>query len=44
MNAPPVTPHNSPAASGNDQRIFEIFLDNVARWERGEPLVNEAGK
>jgi phosphoglycerate dehydrogenase-like enzyme len=36
-----VTPHNSPAASGNDQRVMEIFLDNLARWQRGEALVNE---
>jgi D-2-hydroxyacid dehydrogenase (NADP+) len=36
-----VTPHNSSAASGNEQRILEIFLDNLARWQRGAPLVNE---
>lgn len=35
-----VTPHNSPAASGNDRRVFEIFLTNLGRWQRGEPLVN----
>lgn len=36
-----VTPHNSSAASGNDERVLEIFLDNLARWHRGAPLVNE---
>ena len=39
-----VTPHNSPAASGNDHRVLEIFLDNLGRWQRGEALVNEVGK
>ena len=36
-----VTPHNSAAASGNEQRVLEIFLDNLARWQRGAALVNE---
>jgi phosphoglycerate dehydrogenase-like enzyme len=36
-----VTPHNSSSATGNDERILEIFLDNLARWHRGAPLVNE---
>ena len=36
-----VTPHNSAAAAGNDERVLEIFLDNLGRWHRGEPLVNE---
>jgi phosphoglycerate dehydrogenase-like enzyme len=36
-----VTPHNSGAAGGTDQRVFEIFLDNLGRWQRGAPLVNE---
>jgi phosphoglycerate dehydrogenase-like enzyme len=36
-----VTPHNSGAAAGNDERVLEIFLDNLARWQRGAPLVNE---
>ena len=36
-----VTPHNSPAASGNDQRDYEIFVENLSRWSRGEPLLNE---
>lgn len=36
-----VTPHNSAAAAGNDERVLAIFLDNLGRWHRGEPLVNE---
>jgi D-2-hydroxyacid dehydrogenase (NADP+) len=39
-----VTPHNSAIASGNDDRVLEIFLGNLARWRRGEPLVNEVSK
>ena len=36
-----ITPHNSAAATGNDARVLEIFLDNLGRWHRGAPLVNE---
>jgi D-2-hydroxyacid dehydrogenase (NADP+) len=36
-----VTPHNSSASRGNDQRVFEIFLENLRRWRRGEALMNE---
>ena len=36
-----VTPHNSAAAAGNDERVLAIFLENLGRWQRGEPLVNE---
>jgi phosphoglycerate dehydrogenase-like enzyme len=39
-----VTPHNSSAASGNDERVLQAFLDNLARWHRGAPLVNEVQK
>jgi phosphoglycerate dehydrogenase-like enzyme len=37
-----ITPHNSAVAAGNDERVLAIFLDNLARWSRGEPLLNEA--
>ena len=37
-----VTPHNSAAAAGNDERVLEIFLENLGRWQRGEALINEA--
>ena len=36
-----VTPHNSGASRGNDRRATAIFLDNLGRWTRGEPLRNE---
>jgi phosphoglycerate dehydrogenase-like enzyme len=36
-----ITPHNSAVAAGNDERVLAIFLDNLGRWHRGEPLVNE---
>ena len=36
-----VTPHNSAASRGNEARQIEIFLDNLARFGRGEPLRNE---
>ena len=36
-----VTPHNSAASSGNEGRVIAIFLDNLRRYARGEPLVNE---
>jgi D-2-hydroxyacid dehydrogenase (NADP+) len=36
-----VTPHNSGDTPGNLDRATEIFLDNLARFGRGEPLRNE---
>jgi phosphoglycerate dehydrogenase-like enzyme len=36
-----VTPHNSGDAPGNLHRATAIFLDNLARYGRGEPLRNE---
>lgn len=36
-----VSPHNAQASQGNDGRAMEIFLANLARWGRGEPLRNE---
>jgi phosphoglycerate dehydrogenase-like enzyme len=36
-----VTPHNSTAAAGNDQRVYEMFVENLRRWGRSEPLLNE---
>jgi phosphoglycerate dehydrogenase-like enzyme len=36
-----VSPHNASASAGNDARINAIFLDNLKRWRRNEPLVNE---
>ena len=39
-----ITPHNSAASAGNDERVLAIFLDNLVRWHRGEALVNEVEK
>jgi phosphoglycerate dehydrogenase-like enzyme len=39
-----VTPHNSPAASGHDQRVYDLFAANLDRWRSGEALVNEIRK
>jgi len=36
-----VTPHNSGDSPGNQVRAAEIFLDNLARFVRGEALRNE---
>jgi len=36
-----VSPHNSAAAQGNDGRVYEMFLANLERWHRGNPLNNE---
>ena len=37
-----VTPHSAGQADGNVARTAAIFLDNLGRWRRGEPLVNLA--
>jgi phosphoglycerate dehydrogenase-like enzyme len=36
-----LTPHNASASSGNDRRGAEMFLSNLEKWARGEPLQNE---
>jgi phosphoglycerate dehydrogenase-like enzyme len=36
-----VTPHNSSASAGNEPRINALFLDNLKRWKKNQPLVNE---
>ena len=38
-----LTPHNATASAGNDRRSAEMFLANLERWTRGEPLRNEIG-
>jgi phosphoglycerate dehydrogenase-like enzyme len=35
------TPHNSASARGNERRQTELFLANLVRYGRGEPLLNE---
>lgn len=37
-----VSPHNATISAGNEARIRTIFLENLRRWGRGEPLLNEA--
>ncbi len=36
-----VTPHNSAAAAGNDERVYRMFLGNLECWHQDKPLVNE---
>jgi phosphoglycerate dehydrogenase-like enzyme len=36
-----VTPHDSAVSRGNERRQTEIFLRNLVRYGRGEPLQNE---
>lgn len=36
-----VSPHNSAAASGNNQRVYELFMANLGRWQQGKALSNE---
>ncbi len=35
-----VTPHNSAAAAGNDERVYQMFLGNLGCWHQGKPLRN----
>ncbi len=35
-----LTPHNASVSAGNDRRSAEIFLENLEKWARGEPLRN----
>lgn len=36
-----LSPHNSAAAQGNDDRVYGMFLANLERWHLGKPLDNE---
>jgi len=35
-----LTPHNASASAGNERRAAEMFLLNLEKWARGEPLLN----
>lgn len=35
-----VTPHNSAAATGNDERVYQMFIGNLECWHHGKPLRN----
>ena len=36
-----VTAHDASTSDAYDPRINALFLDNLARWQRKEPLLNE---
>lgn len=36
-----VSPHNSAAASGNDERVYRLFLSNLQHWHQKQALANE---
>lgn len=36
-----ISPHNSAAASGNDERIYQMFVANLQNWHRKQALTNE---
>lgn len=36
-----ITPHNSGWSSRADERAEDLFIDNLGRYVRGEPLINE---
>lgn len=36
-----ISPHNSAAASGNDERVYQMFLGNLEQWHRKQALTNE---
>jgi phosphoglycerate dehydrogenase-like enzyme len=37
------TPHSAGFSDANEERVADMFLDNLGRWVRGEALVNVAG-
>ncbi len=39
-----VTPHSAGFSDGNEQRVARMFLNNLSRWARGEPLTSVASK
>lgn len=39
-----VTPHCAGQSTGNNQRVIEIFLDNLRRWHTGEALRYNANR
>ena len=38
-----VTPHSAGFSDGNEERVAIMFLANLGRWARGEPLSNRVG-
>jgi D-2-hydroxyacid dehydrogenase (NADP+) len=39
-----VTPHTASHSLGQNEAIFDIFLDNLARWRRGAELRNDVDR
>ncbi len=39
-----VTPHTASHSLGQNEAIFEIFLDNLARWREGRELRNDVDR
>lgn len=37
-----ITPHTASHSTGYYTRVGELFLDNLVRWRKGEPLINDA--
>ncbi len=37
-----ITPHTAGQSEGNERRVEQAFLDNLARWARGESLHNRS--
>ena len=35
-----LTPHNAAVSAGNERRAAELFLLNLEKWARREPLLN----
>ena len=35
-----ITPHNSAAATGNDERVYAMFIANLEMWHQGKALRN----
>jgi phosphoglycerate dehydrogenase-like enzyme len=33
--------HDAASAAGNDRRVYELFRDNLVRWQAGAELANE---
>ncbi|WP_300557001.1 D-2-hydroxyacid dehydrogenase [Limnohabitans sp. Rim8] len=38
-----VTPHAAGHSDGNETRVAKMFLDNLSRWVKGQPLRNAVG-
>lgn len=38
-----ITPHTGGETSRYEQRLVDIIVENVRRWERGEPFIHQVG-